>query len=252
MVFCLVFWKSYPPQFRKSTPQKLWWKDIVEFSHFQNFKNFSRIRQNFFFPLFYFASFFFAKVYFDFFFWQLSFHKHARSNWAFQFENKSDTIIVMNFIQKYHFLNNSFDKKKNKIEGHGLLSCDDLHEPQNTHKHNKKTFINWRKKKLGVVILQLVVRYSNLQFCLRKMITHFGICLGNFFLVGCNFKSRDYFQHFCQLKVVISQKKREMFSNHNNNKRNCSLSRKKKLLVKLLLSIAFASHDSLTTATPPF
>jgi hypothetical protein len=26
----------------------------------------------------------------------------------------------------------------------------------------------------------------------------------------------------------------------------------KKLLVKLLLSIAFASHDSLTTATPPF
>jgi hypothetical protein len=31
--------------------------------------------------------------------------------------------------------------KKNKIEGHGLLSCDDLHEPQNTHKHNKKTFI---------------------------------------------------------------------------------------------------------------
>ena len=112
MVFCLVFWKSYPPQFRKSTPQKLWWKDIVEFSHFQNFKNFSRIRQNFFFPLFYFASFFFAKVYFDFFFWQLSFHKHARSNWAFQFENKSDTIIVMNFIQKYHFLNNSFDKKK--------------------------------------------------------------------------------------------------------------------------------------------
>lgn len=51
----------------------------------------------------------------------------------------------MNFIQKYHFLNNSFDKKKNKIEGHGLLSCDDLHEPQNTHKHNKKTFINWKK-----------------------------------------------------------------------------------------------------------
>ena len=143
MVFCLVFWKSYPPQFRKSTPQKLWWKDIVEFSHFQNLK-FLAYPSKFFFHCFI-LQVFFAKVYFDFFFWQLSFHKHARSNWAFQFENKSDTIIVMNFIQKYHFLNNSFDKKKNKIEGHGLLSCDDLHEPQNTHKHNKKTFINWKK-----------------------------------------------------------------------------------------------------------
>ena len=30
-----------------------------------------------------------------------------------------------------------------------------------------------------------------------------------FFLVGCNFKSRDYFQHFFQLKVVISQRKKE-------------------------------------------
>ena len=84
------------------------------------------------------------------------------------------------------------------------------------------------------------------------MTTHFGICLGNFFLVGCNFKSRDYFQHFFQCKVVISQKKEKCFQITTTTKRNCSLSRKKKLLVKLLLSIAFASHDSLTTATPPF
>ena len=65
------------------------------------------------------------------------------------------------------------------------------------------------EKKMGVVILQLVVRYSILKLCLWNMITNFGICLGNSFLVGCNFKSRDYFQHFFQLKVVISQRKKE-------------------------------------------
>jgi len=85
------------------------------------------------------------------------------------------------------------------------------------------------KKKMGVVILhlQLVVRYSNLQFCVWKKTTHFGICLGNLFLVGCNFKSRDYFQHFFQFKVVISQKKEKCFQITTTTKRNCSLSRKK-------------------------
>ena len=85
------------------------------------------------------------------------------------------------------------------------------------------------------------------------MITNFGICLGNSFLVGCNFKSRDYFQHFFQLKVVISQRKKEKcFQITTTTKEIVHFHEKKILLVKLLLSIAFASHDSLTTATPPF
>ena len=108
------------------------------------------------------------------------------------------------------------------------------------------------EKKMGVVILQLVVRYSILKLCLWNMITNFGICLGNSFLVGCNFKSREYFQHFCQRKVLISQrKKRNVFKSKQQQKKLFTFT-KKILLVKLLLSIAFASHDSLTTATPPF
>ena len=157
----------------------------------------------------------------------------------------------MNFIQKYHFLNNSFDKKKTKSKA---MVCFPVMISMNlkTHTNTTRKHLLIEEIKLGVVILQLVVRYSNLQFCVWIMTTHFGICLGNFFLVGCNFKSRDYFQHFFQCKVVISQKKEKCFQITTTTKRNCSLSRKKKLLVKLLLSIAFASHDSLTTATPPF
>ena len=115
--------------------------------------------------------------------------------------------------------------KKNKIEGHGLLSCDDLHEPQNTHKHNKKTFINWKIWGWWFYNWWWDIQLWN--FACEIWLLILASVLEIFFLVGCNFKSRDYFQHFFQRKVVIShRKKREMFSNHNN-KRNCSLSRKK-------------------------
>lgn len=143
MVFCLVFWKSYPPQFRKSTPQKLWWKDIVEFSHFQNLK-FLAYPSKFFFPLFYFASFFLPKYILIFFSGNFPSTSMLDPTELFNLRTKV-TQLLWWILFKKPFFKQLFWQKKNKIEGHGLLSCDDLHEPQNTHKHNKKTFINWKK-----------------------------------------------------------------------------------------------------------